>query len=114
MRPAGTLPGQRTIAGTRMPPSRKVPFPALSGQLYEYRSPPLSLVNTTKVSRSSPASCKARRRRPTPSSSRCIMAVKTPSEPRSAYPRTKLVVAVSATRRSVRLAAVSVGPSHGQ
>ena len=56
--PAGTLPGQRTIAGTRKPPSSAVPLPPAkgvcppSGQVKF--SAPLSVVKTTMVLSSSP------------------------------------------------------------
>ena len=58
--PAGTLPGQRMMAGTRKPPSRAVPLPPAkgvcppSGQVKF--SAPLSVVKTTIVSSSSPLS----------------------------------------------------------
>jgi hypothetical protein len=51
--PAGTLPGQRTIAGTRKPPSSAVPLPPAngvcppSGQVKF--SAPLSVVNARIV-----------------------------------------------------------------
>jgi len=42
-------PSQRTMAGTRMPPSSSSALPPEKGQLSEKRSPPLSLVMTTMV-----------------------------------------------------------------
>ena len=52
--PGRTTPGQRTINGTRMPPSYTNPFPARSGRFdvgapSAVDRPPLSLVNTTSV-----------------------------------------------------------------
>ena len=58
--PAGTLPGQRTMQGTRKPPSSTVPLPPAngvwppSGQVKF--SAPLSVVKTTIVLSSRPAS----------------------------------------------------------
>jgi hypothetical protein len=46
--------GQWAIQGTRMPPSVRSILPPTSGQLSLKRSPPLSLVKTTSVSRSTP------------------------------------------------------------
>jgi hypothetical protein len=46
--------GQWAIQGTRMPPSVRSILPPTSGQLSEKRSPPLSLVKTTRVLSSSP------------------------------------------------------------
>ncbi len=47
--PGRMWPGQRMIAGTRMPPSRSSALRPEKGQLSEKRSPPLSLVKTTRV-----------------------------------------------------------------
>jgi hypothetical protein len=44
------LPGQLRMVGTRMPPSSTSPLPPDNGQLYEKRSPPLSLAKKTTVS----------------------------------------------------------------
>src|SRR5271169_634916 len=74
--PAGTWPGQRTIAGTRKPPSRPVPLPPAngvcppSGQVKF--SAPLSVVNTTMVFSSSPLFFRYAITEPTISSS-CAM-----------------------------------------
>ena len=42
--PAGIRPGQRTIAGTRMPPSNTVHLRPNNGALLDSHSPPLSFV----------------------------------------------------------------------
>src|SRR5271167_2236165 len=74
--PAGTLPGQRTIAGTRKPPSSPVPLPPAngvcppSGQVKF--SAPLSVVNTTMVLSSTPMSLSFCITAPTTSSSCAI------------------------------------------
>ena len=74
--PAGTLPGQRTIAGTRKPPSSAVPLPPAngvwppSGQVKF--SAPLSVVKTTIVLSSRPLSSSYFMTEPTMSSS-CAM-----------------------------------------
>ena len=74
--PAGTLPGQRTIAGTRKPPSSTVPLPPAngvwppSGQVKF--SAPLSVVKTTMVLSSRPSSLSCFITAPTMSSS-CAM-----------------------------------------
>ena len=71
--PAGTLPGQRTIAGTRNPPSSAVPLPPAngvcppSGQVKF--SAPLSVVKTTMVFSSSPLDLRWSITEPTMSSS---------------------------------------------
>ena len=71
--PAGTLPGQRTMQGTRKPPSMTVPLPPAngvwppSGQVKF--SVPLSVVNTTIVSSSTPMSSSFFMTEPTMSSS---------------------------------------------
>ena len=56
VRPGATWPGQRTMHGTRRPPSHVVPFAPRSGALLPPSRPrePLSLVNTTMVDSSSP------------------------------------------------------------
>ena len=66
--PGGITPGQRIAPGTRMPPSWSDPFDSLIGQLYDQRSPPLSLVKTTSVFSSWPPSRRARMTRATLSS----------------------------------------------
>ena len=74
--PAGTLPGQRRIIGTRKPPSSAVPLPPAngvwppSGQVKF--SAPLSVVKTTMVSPSRPLSLRYFITEPTMSSS-CAM-----------------------------------------
>ena len=74
--PAGTLPGQRIIAGTRKPPSKAVPLPPAngvcppSGQVKF--SAPLSVVKTTMVLLSKPMSFSFFITEPTMSSS-CAM-----------------------------------------
>ena len=45
--PAGIRPGQRTMAGTRMPPSNTVHFRPKNGALLDSHSPPLSFVKMT-------------------------------------------------------------------
>jgi hypothetical protein len=60
--PGAMTAGQCAIQGTRMPPSVRSILPPTSGQLSEKRSPPLSLVKTTSVSRPAPA----RAARPSP------------------------------------------------
>ena len=71
--PAGTLPGQRIIAGTRKPPSRAVPLPPAngvwppSGQVKF--SVPLSVEKTTMVLSSTPRSLSFCITAPTTSSS---------------------------------------------
>jgi hypothetical protein len=57
--PGAMAAGQCAIQGTRMPPSVRSILPPTSGQLSLKRSPPLSLVKTTSVSRSRP--CRAQR-----------------------------------------------------
>ena len=62
--PAGTWPGQRTIAGTRMPPSQSVRFWPRNGRLLSWKLlvpwlpcsnvAPWSLVKTTSVSSGQP------------------------------------------------------------
>jgi hypothetical protein len=52
--PGAITAGQWAIQGTRMPPSVRSILPPTRGQLSEKRSPPLSLVKTIRVSRSSP------------------------------------------------------------
>ena len=71
--PGATTVGQCAIQGTRMPPSVRSILPPTSGQLSEKRSPPLSLVKTTSVSRSMPCRCSAAMMRPMPSSMWWIM-----------------------------------------
>ena len=74
--PAGTLPGQRTMHGTRKPPSSTVPLPPAngvwppSGQVKF--SAPLSVVKTTIVLSSTPRSFSFFITAPTMSSS-CAM-----------------------------------------
>ena len=46
---AGMWPGQRTIAGTRMPPSHRLDLWWKSGMLRDSHSPPLSFVKMTIV-----------------------------------------------------------------
>ncbi len=53
--PGGRIAGQRTIAGTRMPPSKVVPLRPDQGALRPLAVPPLSLAKMTTVSRFSPA-----------------------------------------------------------
>ena len=60
--------GQRASSGTRIPPSSRSIFLPTNGHLSEKRSAPLSLVNTTSVSRARPAAPSASRMRPMPSS----------------------------------------------
>ena len=56
VRPGATWPGQRTMHGTRMPPSHVDPLAPRSGALLPPSTPrePLSLVNTTIVDSSRP------------------------------------------------------------
>jgi len=72
-------PGQRTIRGSRVPPSYIQPLPSASGALQvglpsEGASPPLSEVKTTTVSSAMPSSSSAARTRPMPSSMLCTIA----------------------------------------
>ncbi|MNK36528.1 hypothetical protein D3C87_550790 [compost metagenome] len=60
--------GQCAIHGTRMPPSVRSILPPTSGQLSEKRSPPLSLVNTTRVLSAMPCLSSAAMIQPMPSS----------------------------------------------
>ena len=55
-RPGGTGPAIARAAGTRIPPSSRSIFCPTNGQVSEKRSPPLSLVKTTRVSRAAPVS----------------------------------------------------------
>ena len=71
--PGPTTSGQRTIAGMRRPPSSSSVFLPVNGQVSLKRSPPLSLVNTTIVSRSSPSSASLASTRPMLSSSDFII-----------------------------------------
>jgi hypothetical protein len=52
--PGAMAAGQCAIQGTRMPPSVRSILPPTSGQLSEKRSPPLSLVKTTRVLSANP------------------------------------------------------------
>ena len=74
--PAGTLPGQRIIAGTRKPPSNTVPLLCAKGVCppsgHVKTSVPLSVVNTTMVLSSTPMSLSFCITSPTSSSS-CAM-----------------------------------------
>ena len=74
--PAGTLPGQRIIAGARKPPSMIVPFAPRNGVLPPSGqvkfSVPLSVVKTTMVLSSTPMSLSFFITAPTMSSS-CAM-----------------------------------------
>jgi hypothetical protein len=68
--PGRATPGQRTISGTRIPPSYIQPLPARSGRLEVgepslVERPPLSLVKTTSVSSRRPRSSSACSTRPT-------------------------------------------------
>ncbi|MNR60686.1 hypothetical protein D3C85_1822320 [compost metagenome] len=67
--PAFTRAGQRTMPGTRMPPSSSSVFCPLNGQVFENRSPPLSLVKTTMVFSASPCFSSACNTRPMEASS---------------------------------------------
>ena len=70
--PAGTRPGQRTMQGTRKPPSQVVPFiPRRPPVLPPYHGP-LSLVKTTSVRSSIPRSSSLASTRPTLASSSAI------------------------------------------
>ena len=79
--PGATWPGQRTISGTRMPPSYSMVFrprnPAVLSKKSESVPPlkvgPLSLVNITTVFSATPSSSSVRRMAPIPSSMRVIM-----------------------------------------
>src|SRR4029079_11085308 len=104
-RPEGTLPDQRTIAGTLIPPSRNSPFCPVKGQLLEKQSPPLSLVTLTKVSRSSLASPSALIACPIPSSRLFIIAAYVFSDPPALNP---------ATPSGLSPMCPSPGPSQGQ
>ncbi len=66
--PALTTAGQCAIHGTRMPPSVRSILPPTSGQLSEKRSPPLSLVKTTRVLSAMPLLLSAAMIQPMPSS----------------------------------------------
>ena len=72
--PGRARPGQRTIAGTRSPPSSSSVLRPVNGQLSENRSPPLSLVKTTIVLSASPSRSSAARTLPTLASSERIIA----------------------------------------
>lgn len=52
--PPSIRAGQRTMFGTRIPPSWREALLPESGQLYENRSPPLSLEKTIRVSSACP------------------------------------------------------------
>src|SRR6516165_6392340 len=71
--PAGTLPGQRMIAGTRKPPSSAVPFPPANGVLppsgHVKFSVPLSVEKARIVLFASPLSLRYFTTEPTTSSS---------------------------------------------
>ena len=47
--PAASTPGQRTMQGTRMPPSNSPPLAPEYGVLRAYCAPPLSLAKMTSV-----------------------------------------------------------------
>jgi hypothetical protein len=66
--PAGRCAGQRTIAGTRDPPSSSSPLAPMNGPTSENRSPPLSLVKTTRVLCDSSSASSAASTRPTAAS----------------------------------------------
>ena len=104
--PAGTRPGQRTIAGMRRPPSSSSPFMPLNGQVSENRSPPLSLVKIDdRVAASARASSSACSTRPMFASRLCTIA-------RVGLLRAAVVVPDAV---SIRFdSASSSGPSHGQ
>src|SRR6516162_10967853 len=64
---------QQQICGTLRPPSSRSNLRPTNGQIFEKRSPPLSLVNTTGVL-SSPGLCRtASSTRPMPASRDCII-----------------------------------------
>ena len=73
--PGFTRPGQRTIIGTRMPPSYRCPFDSRNGRQSDTPAkPPLSLVNTTSVSSSKPSASSDASSRPTARSIASIIA----------------------------------------
>ena len=73
--PGSTTPGQRTMTGTRMPPSYGQPLPARSGALcVGPSSPPLSDVKMTNVLSATPASSSAATIFPVESSTLCTIA----------------------------------------
>ncbi len=77
------LLAERTIAGMRKPPSSSSVFLPVNGQVSLKRSPPLSLVKTTIVSRSKPSAASRSSTRPTLSSSDFIIFAYVASDPPS-------------------------------
>ena len=74
-RPGATSPGQRTISGTRMPPSYRKPLLPLSGaRSATSLQPPLSEVKTTRVFSARPSSSSAVSSRPMAASMQVTMA----------------------------------------
>lgn len=111
--PPSTRAGQRRMLGTRIPPSWSEALLPDSGQLYEKRSPPLSLENTTIVSSSCPERFSAFSTSPTDrsrSSTICLyFSTEPPSWCHSARPSPALI------RRTISaLSAVSPSAIHGQ
>ena len=72
--PAGSRPGHRKMAGTRMPPSQAVSLRWNRGAFRDSHSPPLSLVKITSVFRARLRASIAAMIWPTPSSARSSMA----------------------------------------
>jgi hypothetical protein len=108
--------GQRTIVGTRMPPSWSTNFSPLNGQRYDQRSPPLSLAKYTSVFSSCPDRRSAASTSPTAASRLCTISVYFATEPPSYWLRASLISnwLVAARIFAAISAPVSSSPSASQ